>query len=364
MNLLARETTRALLRGMHLGERVLLGPLTPRLRTPSSIVQMWEKASLRHYQPIREVLPLPVLIVPPLMVQPTIFDLRAGHSMIQYLMEAGLDVYLIDFGIPKPEDRTITVDDYVTDFIPSAMRRIAELSGSSELSLVGWSMGGIMSYLACALYADENRVRNLVTLGSPVDFSQMFPFNILATLGQLPLQIFVDVVGNIPPILTINGFRLISPATTVWRYVELALNYWDREWVAGYESINDWVGSFIPYPAEAFKQFVQDFIIEDKLRGKRLKIGGRIVDLGHIPSSVQVFSGTKDKIAPRASVEAVRTMLPEAAQIILEQVPLGHIGMVAGSEAPVLVWDRIADFLCERSQARSSGRGKSGLKSK
>jgi len=349
MNLISRGIKRGVLRGVHLFERVSMGPLTPQLRTPSNVAFMWEKATLRHYEPIRDVAPIPVLIVPPLMVQPTIFDLRAGHSMIQYLMEAGLDVYLIDFGIPKKEDRIITVDDYITDFIPSAMRRIEEISGQKQLSLIGWSMGGIMSYMAAALNADSRKIKNLVTLGSPVDYSRMFPFNIMATLGQVPLQIFVNIIGNIPPVLSANGFRLISPIGTLYRYIDLAIHYWDREWVAGYESINDWVESFIPYPADAFLQFVQDFIIEDKLRSKRLSIGGRVVDLSCINSSVLVFVGTTDKIAVPASVEAVKEFLPNAEEVEIERVPLGHIGLVAGNRAPILTWNKLADFLFVRS---------------
>lgn len=338
-------------RGMNLVERVMLGPLTPQIETPHEIAWMWERSTLLHYRlPSHQVkYAAPILIVPPLMVKPTIFDLRPAHSMVGYFLSRGFDVYMVDFGVPKSEDEDIRVDDYVLDFIPNAVRKIRERSGKKQVSLVGWSMGGIMSYTYCAYFGNDAHVRNVVTIGSPLDFSKMVPFNYLAKMVDFPgtLQT-LELIGNIPPVLTRNSFKLLSPMSMVTRYIDLYRNYWDREWVAGYETIGNWVDEFIPYPGSAFRQFITDFVKDDRLRRGSLKIAGKHVELSRIKANVCVVVGTTDKIASPESVGAAIHEIPVADKLRID-APLGHIGLVAGTGAPQYVWAPIADFLAPRS---------------
>lgn len=343
---------RNLLRLLNGFERVALGPLLPNVHTASETVWMWERSTLLRF--VRAQYPprhrIPVIIVPPLMVKPVIFDLRPGHSMVAHLCERGFDTWMVDYGIPRDTDRTIRVDDYVTDFIPNAVDKVLEKTGAPAVSLIGWSMGGIMSYTYCALRGRDARVRNLVTIGSPLDFSKMFPFNVLARISQLPGTMrLLDRLGNIPPVLTRNSFKLLAPTKLVTRQFALVQNYWDRDWVAGNEALGNWVDEFIPYPGEAFKQFVQDFVRDDKLRRGQLSMGGQTVDLSRIDTKLLVVIGTDDDVAPQASVAAALDEIPVADKEAL-RVPLGHIGLVAGSRAPDLVWDPLANWLSPRSE--------------
>jgi len=235
---------------------------------------------------------------------------------------------------------------------------VLEQTGAPAVSLLGWSMGGILIYLHTALQAGDSKIQNIITLGSPVDFARMFPYNILAKLGKIPMRIITDQLGNIPPILSKNGFRIISPMGLVRRYIELLRNYWDKEWVSGFESINDWVEGFIPYPGEAFKQFVTDFIIDDKLKQGGLSIDGREVDLTNIRCPLLVFLGTVDKIAPAESVDSI-VKLVDSPDVSVRPVKLGHIGLVAGGQAPGLVWNPCINWLLARSGSLRTAKKKS-----
>jgi polyhydroxyalkanoate synthase len=269
--------------------------------------------------------------------------------MVGYFLSRGFDVYMVDFGVPKSEDEDIKVDDYVLDFIPNAVQKICEKSNNSEVSLVGWSMGGIMSYTYTAYFSEKAKVRNVVTIGSPLDFSKMVPFNYLVKAVDFPGTLkAIEYLGNIPPVLTRNGFKLISPMSTLTRYWDLYKNYWDREWVAGYETIGNWVEEFIPYPGAAFRQFVTDFVKDDLLRRGSLKIAGTHVELSRILANICVVVGTTDKIANVESVGAAIELIPVQDKFRID-APLGHIGLVAGSGAPKSVWGPIADWLSPRS---------------
>lgn len=347
-----RSAYRTRWRAMNALERTLLGPLSPQVNTPRDLMFMWEQSTLYRYGLPRapRKYRTPILIIPPLMVKPTIFDLRPGHSMVAYFCERGFDTYMVDFGVPTHEDRHIQVDDYVSDFIPAAVEKVRERSGSSDVSLLGWSMGGIMSYAYTAMTGAQGPVRNLVAVASPYDFSNMFPFNILAQAMKLPgVEAAFRQFGNIPPWMTMTSFKLLDPVKYMRRFVDLYNNYWDREWVAAYESMAGWAGDFIPYPGNAFIQFVLDFIVGDKLRKGELEIGGVKVDMSRMVAALLVVVGTTDKVAPPDSVSAAYEWLDLSDKQKLE-APLGHIGLISGSRAPRLVWGPVSDWLEHRSE--------------
>lgn len=355
MNLreLEPEKHKNLFRILNLLERVLLGSLRPQISTPQEVVWMWERSQLLRFElpyfPPR--FRVPVLIVPPLMVKPWIFDLRPGHSMVGFLVRSGFPTFMLDYGIPGEEDKHIRVDDYVSEFIPNAIAKIRELTHARGVSLLGWSMGGIMGYTYCGLFGEESGVVNLVTIGAPLDFSKMYPFNLLAKFSRLKgVELAIDLMGNIPPFLTKNSFKLMDPLKLVTRRIQAIRNYWDRDWVAGYEAIHDWVEEFIPYPGAAFKQFAQDYIKDDKLRAGKLKIHGEYIDIRKIRTNLLVVMGTEDDVAPLPSVEAALKEIPVEDKQGL-RVPLGHIGLIAGQKAPELVWKPISEWLSHRSHS-------------
>lgn len=346
---LPRTLRRNFLRTAHLIERAVAGPLTPQVRSFSETVDMWETTTLKHYvsrEPRRYR--TPVMIVPPLMANPVIFDLRPGHSMIHRLIDEGFDTYMLDLGVPSEKDRTITVEDYVTDFIPTAVSRLRKHSGQNEVTLVGWSMGGIMSMLYASIYGEESGVKNAVVLGSPFDFSQMWPFNLLAGVFAAPIKKTLDYMGNVPGWLSATGFRLLAPLGSMTRYLALMQNYHDREYVAAWETMNEWIANFLPYPQEAFLQFMTEFVRDDKLRTGRLVMGGKNVDLKKVDASILLFVGMGDKVASPASVEALGQLVGSK-DLTVEYVPVGHIGLVEGSRAPRHVWDPMVEWLGSRS---------------
>lgn len=349
---LTPERHKNLFRILNFIERLLLGPLRPQISTPFDVIWMWERSQLLRYElpysPPRHR--IPVLIVPPLMVKPWIFDLRPGHSMVGHLVRSGFPTFMLDYGVPGELDTGTRLDDYVADFIPNAISKIKEQTGAPGVSLIGWSLGGIMGYTYCGLFGEESGVINLITIGAPLDFSRMYPFNILAKFSRLKgVELAIDLMGNIPPFLTKNSFKLMDPLKLLTRRIQLVRNYWDRDWVAGYEALHDWVEEFIPYPGAAFKQFAQDYIKDDKLRAGKLKIRGQYIDIKRITVRLLVIMGTEDDVAPLPSVEAALKEIPGEDKHAL-RVPLGHIGLIAGQKAPELVWNPMTEWLRSRSK--------------
>src|SRR5271169_3248602 len=170
------QAQRALLRFLNGVDWLIRDPAQVVGRTPYELVHRRGKLEVRRYHHAHGRVPprhdLPVLLIPPLMVKPFIFDLVPNRSLVRFLLDRGFDVFLVDFGEPDAADSYVTLDDYVLDWIPTAVQQVKEAAGSREISMLGYCMGGLFGLMYLGV-SRERSVRNLVTIGAPLDVSKM-----------------------------------------------------------------------------------------------------------------------------------------------------------------------------------------------
>lgn len=348
------EAQRAVLRFLNGVDWLLRDPADIVGRTPYDVVYRRAKLELRRYhhadRSIRPRHDLPVLLIPPLMVKPFIFDLMPERSLVKYLLDRGFDVFLVDFGEPDRADALVTLDDYVLDWIPAAVREAKAASGRRELSLLGYCMGGLFALMYLGVSRDRS-VRNLVTVGAPLDASKMGLFAWATRLAGPQVEFLSRRIGNVPGGLSSTVFRLLTPAKNVTRYADLFMNLWNREYVNGFDAMNQWVRQFIDYPQGAFQQFVRDFMQRNRLVRGTMRFGGRAADLRQVRANLLAFAGKTDQIAPAAAVRAQLDAVASA-DVTYRVAPGGHMGVLAGQGAPRHVWQPMAEWLAARSTAR------------
>ena len=91
--------------------------------TPKDVVWQRGRSQLWHYRNENVRYGPPLLIVFSLVSRSYILDLRPGASFIEALVEAGFDVYMLDWGEPDERDADNRLEDYVDDYIPGAIDR-------------------------------------------------------------------------------------------------------------------------------------------------------------------------------------------------------------------------------------------------
>lgn len=305
--------------------------------------------------PLVEPLPTPVLVIPPLMVRPYVYDLRPEHSMLRTLRNAGFDVFFVDFGVPDRADHEVRLDDYVLDYVPRCIESTLGATKTTQLSLVGYCMGGIFSLLHVGTHRDE-RVANVVTIGAPVDFSRMGVISAAARLGGVTVDVLLNRIGNVPGALSSLGFKFMSGGRVVTKWVDLALHLHDEGYVRGFDAINTWVNDLIPYPRDAFKQMVKEVVSGNKLVAGELRFGGRRCDLGAVRCPLIAFAGEGDNIATASATRRVVDVVGATDKTFVT-VPGGHVGVVAGSHAPERVWRPMCDWLATRSSRQNKSLG-------
>src|SRR5690348_9749511 len=112
--------------GFEAAFRSMLGTgSAPIAQTPSEVVYAENKLRLLHYTPVVErPARVPLLIVPSPLYRYSILDLVPGSSLVGYLVQHGIDVYLLDWGIPGRADRYVTFDQYVNSYLRRAVQRV------------------------------------------------------------------------------------------------------------------------------------------------------------------------------------------------------------------------------------------------
>lgn len=291
--------------------------------------------------------PTPVLLIPPLMVRPYVYDLRPEHSMVRTLRNAGFDVYVVDFGVPDRSDQGVRLDDYVLDYVPRSVDAALETSGAKGVTLAGYCMGGIFALMHVGTHRDE-RVRNLVTIGAPVNFKKMRAAWVASRIGAFGIGPVLDVMGNVPGKASSLGFKLMSGARVITKWGDFVANLDDEGFVRSFDAVNTWVNDMIPYPKEAFKQMVRDIVSGNRLLKGGLSFGGKKCELSAIDQPLLAFAGTGDNIATPAATEAIVDLVASKDKTLVA-VSGGHVGVVAGSAAPHEVWERMIEWLLPRS---------------
>src|SRR5258705_12981874 len=124
--------------------------------------------TLYHYRPLAdEIYRVPILIVMATTNNGYILDTVPGQSFIEFLLKRGYDVYMLDWNAPRPEEKSLRMEDYVLDFIPDCGRRVQQESGETDVSVVGYCFGGVYA----SIFAD-GPMKNLVCFTTPVDFRE------------------------------------------------------------------------------------------------------------------------------------------------------------------------------------------------
>src|ERR1700722_12352099 len=325
----------------------------PIAQTPKELVWTLNKAKLYRYIPAvpeEDRHRIPLLLIFALMNRPDILALRPGHSFVEYLVGQGFDVYLLDWGVPGPEDKHLKFDDYTLEYMPSAIRKIKALSGVEEVSVLGWCIGAILTTIYGALRPDDG-LRNLILLTAPLDFSDKENL----TFGRWTDEKYFDVdkvlalFGNMPPEMIDYGAKALKP---VENYIGNYLKLWDNldnpQVVESWHAMNTWVRDNIPMTGGAFRQLIVDLYRNDRLMKGELMIRGERVDLSLLRANLLTVIAEGDHITPPCQSE---TLLAEVGSRDKEvyRVHGGHIGIMAGNSAHKHTWPHIEQWLAPRS---------------
>lgn len=326
----------------------------PIAQTPKQLVWTLNKAKLYRYVPVlpkEKRHPVPLLLVFALMNRPYILDLRPGHSFVEYMVNQGYDLYLLDWGSPGPEDKNLKFDDYTLDYMPRAIRKMKTIAGVKEFSLLGWCIGAILATVYSALRADDG-LRNLILLTAPLDFSNKEGITFARWVDERYFDVdkVLAATGNMPGEMIDYGAKALKPVDNyVLNYLKLWDNLENPQVVDAWKAMNTWVTDNVPLAGGAFRQLVVDLYRNDRLMRGEWIIRGERVDLSRLRANLLTVIAAGDHITPPCQSEAVLSKVSSKDKELF-RIPGGHIGIMAGSGAHKITWPHINGWLAPRSR--------------
>jgi polyhydroxyalkanoate synthase len=320
--------------------------------TPREVMWTHRGTTLYRYRSSQRTHSVPLLLVFALINRPEIFDLKPGGSLVEYLLEEGFDVFLVDWGVPDEEDAETGLEDYVCDELHWAVRETLRASGGGEVTLMGWCMGATLCAMYCGLDGADagSAVRNLVLLTMPVD-GRCSTYARWVAAPEFDAE-RVGLQWRVVPGQAIDfANKLLKPVTNFWTtYRRLGQGVLDgtarRD---AYQPMAKWVADNPPFPGRAWSEWIRWLYQDDALISGRILLRGRRVDLHCVDQNLLVVTAGADHIAPRAGTMPIFDLVSSKDVTHLDR-PGGHIGLIAGSAARHQIWPQIAGWLAERSE--------------
>jgi polyhydroxyalkanoate synthase len=288
--------------------------------------------------------PAPVLICFALVNRPYVLDLQPDISLVRRLLEAGLTVYLIDWGEADDADRGCDLEHYVERALGGCVEHVRG-AHAGAVNLLGVCQGGVLSLIYTALH--PRQVRNLVTLTTAVDFQTRDDL-----LSKWVRGVDTELIarcGNLPGAALNALFLALMPfRLTQQKYVRLLLSGADQRAVEEFVRLERWIFDSPPQAAAALTQYLRWFYQENSLVRGTLEIGGRAVNLKQIRQPLLNLYAAADHIVPAAAC-AVMGRHVGSRDYTGCAIDTGHIGMYVSRRAREEIPARIIAWLRARS---------------
>lgn len=310
-----------------------------------------ERGTMRlyRYRPrVDDVYRVPILLVMATTNRGYIFDMVPGQSLVEYLGDAGFDVFMLDWEAPRADEKTLTLESYVLDFLPTAVERVKRETGEAHVTVVGYCFGGVLSLLWAALEGERQGLANLVTFTTPVDFSAMEMFQAWGDRRFFDVDRLVDTLGNCPGDYLYTAFDLLRPGARMAQQIRVVDQLHDDQFVKSFRMFDRWASDILPLAGEYFRETTKQLMWDNQLLHGTMDVAGRAVDLSRIIMPFMHVAALHDHIVPTAASAPLLGMIgsTDKEEIVLKG---GHVSLVAGGNAIKRLWPKLADWLGKRS---------------
>lgn len=267
-----------------------------------------------------------------------------ARSFANHLARAGFDVFNLDLrGHGRSRDHGTQqcrgVEDYVQEDIPAAVAEVQALSGGRPVWIVGHSLGGLIAYAAAPSL--PGAVAGVASIGSPYDFAR-------GSLTLAALTVFFRALGRAPlpnppvPLAPVGLAMRLTRRFAESRFYPIPLRGWHA-------------GSCEPHVLEQYLRLAFDrvaFAVMLDLFDMQRRFGEHDAhflerfEAMNVP--LLVVAGANDDLAPTASVRPGFTR-SRSRDKTYQELPLGHIDLLVGRDAPLMTWSVVTGWLEKRA---------------
>ena len=271
---------------------------------PGQVVFRNDLIELLQYAPTQETVhSKPLLIFPPWINKFYILDLQERNSMIRWLVDRGLTVFVVSWRSADGVTKDYTWDDYVKKGIYAAVEAALQTSGAKTLNAVGYCIGGTLltSALAHMAATGYKKIDSATFFASQSDFELAGDLKVFTDgPGRDYVYGIIDNHGGIMPGKDMyETFNWLRPIDLVWRYVidQYMLGKEPRPFDLLY-----WNADQTNIPGPVHKRYLSECYAENRLARGEYAVLGEKIDMANIQIPVMLQASKDDHIVPYESV--------------------------------------------------------------
>jgi len=292
--------------------------------TPGAVVRRTDVLELIQYRPQSgQVRAVPLLMAPPTINKYYALDLAPGRSLVEYLVQNGLQVFVISWRNPDARHAGWGLDTYVGAVL-DALEAVERVCGTEQTALAGICSGGIIAAVTAAHLAATGQQRRLAALVLPVTVLDNARAGTAAALVDRRLAAAAKTMsgrrGYLDGRALAEVFAWLRPGDLIW-------NYWVNNYLLGHKppafDILFWNSDTTRMSARLHADFV-DLAMDNKLvTPGALTALGTGVDLSQIDVDAYIVAGIADHITPWQNCYRATQLLGGKSRFVLSTG--GHI---------------------------------------
>lgn len=314
--------------------------------SPKTAVYSEDKLTLYKYdRETPSTYKTPVLIVYALVNTYKMLDIQPDRSYIRNLLDAGLDIYLIDWGNPTKVDKYLSIDDYVNGYINNCVDFVRKKNRVEKINILSICQGATFSVIYSSLY--PNKVKNLVTHVAPIDFSTNDGLLFRWSKDMDFDKVTEGFDGLIPGDFLNQGFDMLKPMMKLQKQQTLTNALDDADKLMNFLRMEKWISESPDQAGQCFKEFMQELYQGNKLIKGELEVGGKKVNLKNLTSNLLNIYATEDHLVPPASSIPLNDYVGSKDKE-LYSFKGGHIGVFVGSKSQKELAPAVTQWLKKR----------------
>jgi polyhydroxyalkanoate synthase subunit PhaC len=293
--------------------------------TPGAVVFRNPLLELIQYAPTTaNVRKRPLVITPPQINKYYAMDLSPDKSVVQFLLNSGIQTFCISWRNPTAEQCDWGLDTYVAA-LDEAVDAVREVASADDISMMGSCSGGITAaaYLATLVGRNQHKIKNMVlavcvldttTTGDSAFGSLVTPETMRAAKEASRLRGVLD--GHD----LARMFAWMRPNDLIW-------NYWVNNYLLGKEppafDILFWNADTTRLPARLHSDYIDLYFTNPFVNPKKLSLNGTAIDMAQVKVDSYVIAGVTDHITPWKSVYQTAKIMGNDTTFILSNS--GHL---------------------------------------